>query len=387
MHQRSLLDDELTEPGRAVVEIVGRTLALTPAQKKFNQLIDRLTLQRQELANWQTYRRSYHQQLAEQYQPALARLREKQAAMVRLLDRALDGKALSKHERVKVRDILNDLLTLLLADSQDPELVRLHDKYADRSFADEQQEQMDVMRTLASEAFGLDVEAYQGGESPEELANWLDEQVRAGNAEPQPPPRRKKSAKTIAREKLRDEAAQCATRAVREVFRKLVSVLHPDRETNPAEHARKTELMQRVNQAYKAGDLLGLLELQLSIEQINPQALAGLADERLRHYIHVLEEQSKRLRDELAEFVAPFAMAMGERPVRKLSPAIVQQALQADIREIQALVRTLDADLIRFQDIPAFKRSLRDYRIDPLEDLDFRELKEFRPRRRRRGRS
>jgi curved DNA-binding protein CbpA len=42
---------------------------------------------------------------------------------------------------------------------------------------------------------------------------------------------------------------------VREVFRKLASELHPDRETDPAEHARKTELMQRVNQAYKAGDL------------------------------------------------------------------------------------------------------------------------------------
>jgi hypothetical protein len=44
---------------------------------------------------------------------------------------------------------------------------------------------------------------------------------------------------------------------------------------------------------YKAGDLLALLELQLSIEQIDPKALAGLAEERLRHYIHVLEEQSR----------------------------------------------------------------------------------------------
>jgi len=68
----------------------------------------------------------------------------------------------------------------------------------------------------------------------------------------------------------RDQAAQGGTRAVREVFRKLASELHPDRETDPAEHARKTELMQRVNQTYKAGDLLALLELQLSIEQIDP---------------------------------------------------------------------------------------------------------------------
>jgi hypothetical protein len=265
--------------------------------------------------------------------------------------------------------------------------VRLHDKYADRTFADEQQDHLDVMRTVASEAFGVDVEAYQGGESAEELASWLDEQLRAGRSEPQQqPPLRKKSAKAIARETLRDEAARGGTRAVREVFRKLVSELHPDRETDPAEHARKTELMQRVNQAYKRGDLLALLELQLSIEQIDPHALAGLAEEKLRRYIHVLKEQSRRLRDELAEFVAPFAMAMGEPSVRKLSPAIVQRALEADIREIQALVRTLERDLVRFQNISTFKRSLRDYQIDPFEDIDLRVPRGCRPRRRSRPR-
>ena len=385
MHQRSLLDDALSEPGRGVVGIVGSTPALTPAQRKFNQLIERLTLQRQELDDWRVFRQIYHQQLADHYQPAMARLREKQIAMVRLLDRIFAGKALGKRERAKARDILSHLLSQLLAESQDPEFVRLYDKYAERSFADEQQEHLDVMRTLASEAFGVDVEAYSGGESPEELAHWLDEQLRAGRPEPQQTPPRKKSAKTIAREALRDQAAQGGTRAVREVFRKLVSELHPDRETDPAEHARKTELMQRVNQAYKAGDLLALLELQLSIEQIDPKALAGLAEERLRHYIHVLEEQSRRLRDELTEFVAPFAMAMGDFPVRKMSPAIVQRALEVDIHEIQGLVRTLEADLVRFQDIPTFKRSLRDYQIDPVDDMDFEIPTEFRPRRRRRG--
>ena len=385
MHQRSLLDDALSDPSRGVVGIVGSAPALTSAQRKFNQLIERINLQRQELDDWRVFRQIYTQQLADHHQPAMARLREKQRAMIRLLDRIVDGKALRKRERAKARDILSHLLSQLLADSQDPEFVRLHDKYAERSFGDEQQEHLDVMRTLASEAFGVDVDAYSGGESPEELAHWLDEQLRAGRPEPQQPPPRKKSAKTIAREAQRDQAAQGGTRAVREVFRKLASELHPDRETDPAEHARKTELMQRVNQAYKAGDLLALLELQLSIEQIDPKALAGLAEERLRHYIHVLEEQSRRLRDELTEFVAPFAMAMGGFPVRKLSPAIVQRALEVDIHEIQALVRTLEADLVRFQDIPTFKRSLRDYQIDPIDDMDFGMPPEFRPRRRRRG--
>lgn len=377
MQQRPPFDDASTEPSRAVVGIVGGARALTPTQRKFNQLIERLTQQRGELARWQAFRQRYQQHLAEQYQPALTRLREKQIDMVRLLDRTLDGEALSRRERAKVRDILGDLLSQLLAGSQDPELVRIHDKYADRSFADEQQEQFDALRNLASETFGVDVEA--------ELPHWLDDQLLTGRTERREPAPRKKSAKAAAREALREQAAQGGTRAVREVFRKLASELHPDRESDPAEHARKTELMQRVNQAYKAGDLLALLELQLGVEQIDPKSLGSLAEERLRHYIHVLEEQSRRLRDELAEVVAPFSMALGESSVRKISPAIVQRALAADIREIKALVRTLEADLVRFRDIPAFRRTLRDYQVDPLEDLDLGLPTEFRPHRRRRG--
>ncbi len=113
-----------------------------------------------------------------------------------------------------------------------------------------------------------------------------------------------------------------------------------------------------------------MLELQLSIEQINPAALAGLADERLRHYIHVLEEQSQRLRDELSELIAPLSMAVGDVSFGKLSPAVVQRGLEADIREIQRMVRVVEADLIRFQDVQQLKSSLQYYQIDSSDDDD-----------------
>ena len=387
MHQRSLLDDEVIDHGRAVVGIVGGSRALTPAQRKFNKLIERLTSQRQELARWQAFRPIYHQQLADHYQPVAVHLREKRIAMVRLLDRVMDGKALKARERAKVRDIIGQLISQVLAEAQDEELVRLYDKYADRSFAAEQEENLDLMRTLASEAFGVDVAAYAGGESPEELAHWLDEQVRAANPQRTRSRARNKTAKALAREAIQHEAAQGGTRAVREVFRKLASELHPDRESDPKEHARKTELMQRVNQAYKAGDLLALLELQLSIEQINPAALAGLADERLRHYIHVLEEQSRRLRDELSELVAPFLIAVSDVKLGKLSPATVQRALEDDIRDMRETVRAVEADLIRFQDVQQLKWSLQYYQIETSDDDEWLMMThDYRPRQRRRRR-
>ncbi len=113
------------------------------------------------------------------------------------------------------------LLTDLLAETPDAELVRLHDKHADVSFDEERQQDMEVMRALAREAFGIDVEAYEGGESPEELAEWLDQQRQASRPEePSESRTRKKSAKAIEREALQAQMAEggnpCGARGVSE---------------------------------------------------------------------------------------------------------------------------------------------------------------------------
>ncbi len=50
-------------------------------------------------------------------------------------------------------------------------------------------------------------------------------------------------------EQRREAEAQQATQSVREVYRKLASALHPDRETDERQREAKTALMQRVNQA------------------------------------------------------------------------------------------------------------------------------------------
>jgi hypothetical protein len=338
-----------------VLRAGGGTAPLSKAQRQFNTLIERLNGQRMEIARWQAFKQHYHRQLAEKYEPMAARLRDKRIAMAQLLDRAIDGNTLAKRDRAEAVGMLNEMVSELLAEAEDPEVVRLHDKYADMSFDQEQQIRLELMRRSASEDFGVDVDAYEGEDSPEHFADWLKEQARA-RAEP-PPEEKKKGAKS-ARETLKEQAAQGGTRAVREVFRKLVSELHPDRESDPKEHARKTELMQRVNQAYKAGDLLSLLEMQYSVGTFDPAALAGLAKERLQHYVHVLEAQSKRLRDELAAVVAPFERVVGGASRKKITPEAVQRVLDEDVREIKRVLRTVEFDLVRFRDIRVLKQSL-----------------------------
>lgn len=166
---------------------------------------------------------------------------------------------------------------------------------------------------------------------------------------------------------------------MRAVYRKLASELHPDRELDPDERVRKTALMQRVNQAYEAGDLLALLELQLEVEQLDAGALAGLARSRLMHYNLVLAEQLARLEEELVEVTLPFARVQPGPVPRNFSPATVSRTLDADLKEMKAILRELKQDVVRFRDVDYLKASIRYYRVerpdeDELEERMFEEL-------------
>ena len=331
--------------------VVGASKA-AKGQKQFNKLIARLKVQRKELAKWQAFKQTYHDRLSGEYQPLARRLRDTRIGTAKLLDQALERKQLKKRERDMVWETLRGLLVVLLADEVDPELVALHDKYADVSFDAQRGKQMDLMRDSAMTDFGVDTEAYEGAETPEELAAWIAEQAREA---PTKPPL--DDAKQAREEKVIEGGA----RSMREVFRKLVSELHPDREIDPAERARKTVLMQTVNKAYKGGDLFTLLEMRRGQER------AG-SEERFRHYNHVLERQSLRLRAELAALLSPFEMAIGEALSRKITPDDVKRALEADIIEIKSVLRTVEMDQAHFKDLLRLKPSLANYREEVFVD-------------------
>jgi hypothetical protein len=352
--------------------VPGSQPVLGKEQKLFNKLIAQIEALRQSVQQWRDYGSVYQQRYQNEIAPLNQQLRGARIALVRLLDQSMNSRELSKKQRDKVRDILLGELSQLLEHSTDAELLQLHDKHSDVSFEERQQEDMEVVQAMASEVFGVQLDPEQSAASPDELMDLIAEQMDA-SAQAEPPPSskaRKKSAKAAARDAAREKAEHNAKQSIREIYRKLVSELHPDREPDADERARKTELMQQVNRAYKARDLLGLLELQLRIEQIGPDSLAGLAQERLRHYNFVLKEQVQRLQEEQMQLMDPFLLMMGARASRGLSTDDVQRAMDADIREMKAGLKHLKADLVSFRDIRYLKASLRDYRIGQADEDD-----------------
>lgn len=205
----------------------------------------------------------------------------------------------------------------------------------------------------------------------ERFAAQADDEARGAKRGRQARGGRSARAERAAERKAR--TAHEASRSVREIYRRLASALHPDREVDAVERERKTRLMQRANQAYESDDLLELLALQIEIEQIEVDALASVPEERLRHYNEVLREQLRALQVQTQECVAVFRLEF-DLTAAVIAPRHVDQALDARIAQMCAVRDEIERDLRQLDD-PRRRRSLLDELLGAETDMpDLEEL-------------
>lgn len=291
--------------------------AATRSQRTFNRLAEQVRRKRQELTDWQRWLASYSERLAGELAPLQRQLYDAELQRVRRLDALLASKAgtnLSKPRRAALQRHLDECIRQLLdaGGPDEDELGALLRKHAGEDLQDlrerERLLEKELAQTLIGEVFGEDMLREHRGDDAESLFRHVEEKLRQREAgKEQAAPRGKRA--RIAAERLA-QAQREASQSVRDVFRKLASSLHPDRESDPQQRARKTELMQQATRAYQNNDLLQLLTLQIQVEQIDDRYLAGLPDARLEHYNAVLRDQLAALEGELAALVQSLAIEM-----------------------------------------------------------------------------
>lgn len=95
---------------------------------------------------------------------------------------------------------------------------------------------------------------------------------------------------------------------IRKIFLRLATKFHPDKARNPKEVEKLHSLMQRINQAYKRGDIAELLEIEaqyVTIDQAPEENEEGLADflqkqiDRMDSEVQLLEDQVNRTKTEI----------------------------------------------------------------------------------------
>jgi hypothetical protein len=335
-----------------LVAIANAAASLSPAQKRFNKLVAEIAAERVLLKAWDDAIEHSRPFRAQTLEPALRGLRDLQLRMALmleslLLDRGKAGKLKRRHHDA-VLDTLLGLVGSMLEEHEEPELVALHDRHATEPWHAQQAFELSMLREDARNLFGDAMVDDVAGDSPEEFLDRLMEKgIEKAEAEQQERERQKAQQRAAKRRKAQAAAPNAepldASQSVREIFRRLASSLHPDREPDETERARKTALMQRANEAYARSDLLALLELQLETEQIDSEHLAGVSAQRLKHYNEVLAEQLAALRMETQ-------MRAGGFGLDPRQPERLMKALHQQLQQLNDLEHAIAVDLASLAD-------------------------------------
>ncbi|MBU9604298.1 J domain-containing protein [Burkholderia multivorans] len=341
---------------------------LSKARKTFNALVEQIDKRRERLAAWEAVMPAFQKKFVDGLLPLEQTSTALRIRLVHLLDDAFLKKGLSKAEQRILSGLIADMARDLLDVSDDAQLSVIYNRHGESG--------IDSDATAARRAAKTKPEPTRDGEpiddldtlSPDELAARiqaeLDEQYERDMAshaarEAQRAKRRKAPRPSAAQAKREAEQA-ASSRSIREIYRKLASALHPDRETDPREQERKTVLMQRVNDAYAKGKLLQLLELQLEIEQIDQRAIDSFGEERLARYNGILEEQLRELDQEIRHVEGDFRRTYGIASSVKLAPDTVMRVLARDIASVQRGIHELNVALRAFKDLDHVKDWLKD---------------------------
>lgn len=357
---------------------------LSKGQRAFNALIKQIEGKRARLAAWEAAIPSFLSRYASEVVPLLDALTELQVKMVHCLDRASGHKALNRTDRRAVAELIAELAGSLVAARDDAQMKDIYNKHSRSDYDREEAANAKGLKSLFEDVLGVELGDDQDVNSPEDMferarVHMRDQQLEyeaARQAREERRAKRKKSAKQLAREAQQQADAHQSSQSIREVYRKLASALHPDREPDAQERERKTGLMQRANQAYAKNNLLQLLELQLELEHIDQAAINNIGEDRLKHYNKVLKEQLVELEHEILHVEGGFKAQFGISPFEGVSPHNILRDLERDIAGHRQTLHDLQRDLIAFEDIKAIKSWLRELRrrprmMDDLDDLPF----------------
>ena len=347
----------------SIAPAADRAAPLSKGQKTFNDLVERIGKQRARLLAWETAIPQYQQKYLTDLLPELTLLGDLQVQLVHALDRASCEQGLGKGDRRIIDALIVDLAGPLLLERDDAELKAVFNRHSESDFDQQKALAAEDMKSMLEDVFGIEsgslddvLEAADAEVTEKSRQRDVEKEARAASRQ------KRKSPKQRALEAQREGEAELVSLSIREVYRKLASALHPDRETDPEERGRKTLLMQRVNAAYAQKNLLQLLELQLELEHIDQSAINNLSEDRLRYYNKILKDQLAELAQEIERIELDFKARFDLPPFEQVSPKSIARDLALDIAGVERSIRQLKSDVRACGNVTTLKPLLARWR-------------------------
>lgn len=358
--QKPLFENDAASTPDSASALTIAAQALGPEQQLFNQLLEKIENQTSDLQNLKALADAHALERNAKLAPLEAQARQLQEKLVLLLDaRVQMPRGLSSRIVAHIQEIVGFLLDdLLLSGEPSTALQALADRYYILD-DDEHEDGLDAatlseMNRAMAQALGAQVDP-DATVSTDDMIEALMRKIQADeeaamHAHEARQSKRKKSAK----QKQAEQDDLDAHSALRTIYRKLVSALHPDRESDPVERERKHKLMVQVNAANDRKDLLALLRLQLEIAQIDPASVAAMADGKLRSFNRMLKDQLKALQDEYKFMLDSARNAFGLN-YGGINIKVLHTRLRVEATQAQRLVDQLQQDLAIVKDDQGLK--------------------------------
>ncbi len=362
--QKSLCESDEDNAQTQSRELTITAQKLGPEQRLFNQLLEKIEKQSKALQNLKTLAETHDKDRQAKLAPLRAQLHALQEKLVLFLDQRLQSpKGLSQRACEDVQELIAMVVDDLKgAGWLSPAMQEVADRYfvmGDEELEDglDREAESELNRAM-EQAMGVEVDT-DGLLSADEMIQALMKKMQADDeAAMHAHEARQAKRKKTPKQKLAEQEQLDAHSALRSIYRKLVSALHPDRESDPAERTRKTALMVRVNAANDSKDLLALLRLQLEIDQIDPSSVAAMADDKLRSFNRMLKEQLKELQAQYHAITGDLHLAF-DLGYDIVSPKAMTSALRSQAQRLKDMIESLKYALQAVQDDKALKKWIK----------------------------
>lgn len=283
-------------------------------------------------------------------------------AMVLWLDQRLKGDDLTARQERLMRRLICSI-GMEFALSGDRVMRALHDVHSEESLADIERAQAAEAHAYLKEAMGEEFGEDKVFENLDDVLHAKFDFMRK-EAEARARNREAKRAKKKRMSPADLQAAEDVESALRSLYRKLASALHPDRESDEEVRAYKTKLMSEANTAYERRDLLALLELQTKAQLPAATLTSALLRKKLAALTNLMRERCTALHREIrdhelqatAEFVLPASMMIHE--------ASLKHHLNSRKRDMLLELRRLNEELTSVKTDAGLKRWLKEQTTD-----------------------
>lgn len=272
----------------------------SPQQKKLNRLIERIEQQKKELAAWQNAQADIQNYTRSKLLLVYSELHTVLFTQLETLWNHLAGDAFSKADLVQIDTKIAALAKMLkksqMLTSEQKEQVEKVD-----TFYMQHAEHIRAKKTKANS-----IQSHDLAETVEQNVDvdWENYEYDSAQYKAE-----RERAKLLKQQEKREQAAKMAEQSLKTVYLKITAMIHPDREPDEAKKLDKTELLQKVNDAYAEQDLFYLLKLQLQLETNKGLSSKALSSEQVKFYQLSLEAQSQNLQSQLEEIFASFHLS------------------------------------------------------------------------------